>query len=972
MKEIEYQKKYIKKLVDTANDFLTDEDRDSGTIIFKAPTGSGKTYMISQAITQMVKENSNVAFAFIWISVNKLHEQSMNSLSRYFEDECLLECLSNTELNNNTIEQNEIMFVNWESINKENSLFRVDNEQNWNLQTVIENTKDEGKTIVLLIDESHRNAKTDKSQELIDIISPKLVIEITATPKSSSGTLVDIPLQAVIREGMIKKEIQINNAKQDSIKNNTDLLHAALRKRKQLQTAYQSLGKNINPLLLIQIPNKKANDIINPEDEIIEILSNQNISIHNGRLAVWLSGDKVNTEEMESNINPVEVLIFKEAIALGWDCPRASILFLQREWNNERFEFNIQTLGRIMRMPEQTHYERNPELNIGYIYSASNAFTVVEDLAKDYVSEQKLVIDNDIYSKKPKLISEYIRRKRELTRLSGDFKAMFNQASENSNLKNNINTNVTQISKTIKLLGKIDELDKVQDVTFDISKSITKNKAEVQNSYDKFIRQMVTPYEVARSQNILKTAIRSWFKVEFNIGDDDVIQLIVMSQSQGNNSQFKQVIEEAKDLYKNLPTKTDEIIQNPNWEVPVFVNIFSNFELVNPSKKSILKQEDSKCYLAKKDINNASELSKPEMEFITKLEASDDYLQWWFKNGKGEAKYFSVAYKKEDGYLYNFYPDFILKTKKETIIVEIKDDKDFKAENYYKLLAGKNYLTLLNSDETTHFFILSPVDYFDFFKRLDEMDLNSFESIYERNLTKFIRSQQLHILAKVESNEKLSKVEEEYQEIFVEYENSLTKLKDEAFKRELAELELEEAKKIVEQYKSNIEVLSKSQKEEKANEHSSQMNISIPFNICVLGEVSDQALIRNELNKYFAKIGIDTLDWDIEFFNNVRLENSTILRSLQKGQSKYSLVIIGQIYHHSGKGNSKANIISELKSEKYIPHIIGSTPKDLLTPDKIIAGLHNYLHDIPNRDTYNNLLDYTDIQKGCCKTSLKD
>ena len=106
-----------------------------------------------------------------------------------------------------------IMFVNWESINKKNSLFRVDNEQNWNLQTVVKNTKDEGRTIVLLIDESHKNAKTDKSQELIDIISPRLVIEITATPKASTGTLIDIPLQAVIREGMIKKEIQINNAK---------------------------------------------------------------------------------------------------------------------------------------------------------------------------------------------------------------------------------------------------------------------------------------------------------------------------------------------------------------------------------------------------------------------------------------------------------------------------------------------------------------------------------------------------------------------------------------------------------------------------------------------------------------------------------------------------------------------------------------------------------------------------------------
>lgn len=951
MKEIEYQKKYVRRLVDTATEILTDEDRDTGTIVFKAPTGSGKTYMVSQAMTHIVKENPNVAFAFIWISVNKLHEQSLNSLSRYFEDERLLECLTNSELNNNTIEQNEIMFVNWESINKENSLFRVDNELNWNLQTVVENTKDEDKTIVLLIDESHRNAKTDKSQELIDIISPRLVIEITATPKPSTGTLIDIPLQAVIREGMIKKEIQINAAKQEQVKSNKDLLLFALRKRKQLQTAYQSLGTNINPLLLIQIPNRKANDIIQPEDEIIEILSNQGISVQSGKLALWLSEDKRNKEDVESNISPVEVLIFKEAIALGWDCPRASILFLQREWNNERFEFNIQTLGRIMRMPEQMHYEDKPELNVGYVYSASNAFTIVEELAKDYVSEQKLIIDNEIYNKRPQLFNEHIRRKRELTRLSGDFKTVFNEAAKANNLKEKINTNVTQISKQIKLSGKIEELDKEQDVAFDNSRTIEKSKAEIQNSYDTFIRQIVAPYEVARSQNILKTTIRSWFKNEFGIGDEDIIQLIVMSQSKGNYGNFKTTIEEAKDLYKNLPTKTDETITNPNWEVPTFVNIFSNFEEVKPSTKSILKQEDTNCFLAKTNKNGNSELSKPEKDFIARMEASDDYLQWWFKNGKGEAKYFSIAYKKEDGFLYGFYPDFILKTKKETIIVEIKDDKDFKADNYYKLLAGRDYLTRLdtNSEEKTRFYILSPVDYFDFFKHLNDMNLDSFEAIYERRLTKFIKSQQLQISAKIESKEKLSKSEEEYKELFAEYENSLSKLEDEAFKRELAELELEEARKINEQYKSNIEILFKhSDSIKKTEDDAVEISVPTPFNICILGEVSDEALIRNQLNRHFQKLGVDTIDWSVDFYDNAKLQNSKILRSLQKGQSKYSLIVTGQIFHHSGKGNEKANIIAELKNGKYIPHIIGCSPKELLTPDTLTEVIHKYLTQIGN------------------------
>ena len=943
MKEIQYQKKYINKLANTAKELLNDEYRDSATIVFKAPTGSGKTYMVSQALTQIVKDNLNMEFSFIWISVNNLHEQSLNSLSRYFEDERLLDCITNTDLNDNAIEQNQIMFINWESINKENSLFRVDNEQNWNLKTVIENTKDNGKTIVLLIDESHRNASTDKSKELIDIINPQLIIEITATPKNTSGTLIDIPLKEVIEEGMIKREVHINDEKSSVVKSNEDMLRLALRKRTQLQTAYRSLGKDINPLLLIQIPNKRINDIINPEDEIIGYLSDQGLTIQNGKVAIWLSEDRRNKEDIELNNSPVEVLIFKEAIALGWDCPRASVLFLQREWNNERYEFNIQTLGRIMRMPEQMHYVDNPELNYGYVYTASENFTIVEDLARDYVSQQRMTIDHSIYNSRPKLFSEHIRRKRELTRLSGDFKGVFFQATNEYDLRNKINCDVTQILKTIKLNAIVEELDTggEQEVQFKDKKQISRSKAEIQSLYDGFIRKMVNPYEVARSQNILKTAIRSWFKTEVGIADDDIIQMIVMSLSQNNNSHFKQVIEAAKELYKNLPTKQDEVSTNSNWEVPVNVDIFSNFEEIKPSLKSILKQVDVNCFIAKLDKNGKSELSVPEKKFISEMESTDDYLQWWYKNGKSESKYFCIAYKKEDGFYYGFYPDFILKTKKETIIIEIKDDKDFKADNYYKLLAGKQYLERIQTEEKIRFYILSPNCFFDFFQKLNDMDLDNYESIYEHNLRTFIKSQQLQIQAKIDNNEKLTKLEQEYQELFEEYDKSLSAWDDEKQKRELLELDLEQARIIIEQYKTNLDILSNTFRPFEATPQ--KIRVDIPFQICILGEVSDVAQVRYELNSYFEKIGIVSTDWDVDFYNNSKLQNTNIYKILQKGQTKYHLIVIGQIHHHSGKGNQSANIISELKNEKYIPFIVCGSPKDVLTPDRLIKKLNDYL-----------------------------
>ncbi len=936
MKQVAYQEEYINELTETAVKLLNDKYRDQGAIVLKAPTGSGKTYMISQAITKIVKQQgSKASYCFIWLSVNSLHEQSRQSLSQYLEDEKLLECITIDDIQNNTIEENEIVFINWDSLIKENNVFRMENEKDWNLQSVVANTKDEGREIILIIDESHRTAKAEKAKEVINEIQPKLTIEMTATPSSISGTLIEIPLGRVIAEGMIKSEVQINpNSKH--IKENKDLLNVALKKRKELQLAYKELGTDINPLLLIQIPNKKQTDSSNPEDYIIGLLADHDITERNGKLAIRISG--VDIKELDEKVKPhnseIDVLIFKEAIALGWDCPRASIIFLQREWKQERYSFNIQTLGRIMRMPEQMHYPTKTILNIGYVFSASDNFEIVQELANDYVSNLQMERDEDLNTKPVKLTSEFIRRKRELTRLSGDFKKCLFEAAKELKTKDEINTSIKQITKTVAIDGKVKELDKEQkqEIEFSEKTSIKKDIKEVADSYINFCADMSNPYAKARSTNIIKSSLRSWFKDEFEIGDEDQISLIVMNRS--NNSSIKTLLEEAKEKYKNLPTKDEEILQNTNWEIPESISIFTDYEILSNSNKSIIKQPDEKKLFVKKNKNGKIELSIPEVDFIKELDKTDDDILWWFKNGVSESKYFGIAYKKSDGFHYGFYPDFLIKTKKETIIVEIKDDKDFKPENALKLQAGRNYISRVQNKEKVRFYMLSPIDYSRFFNLLKDQDLDKFKSTFEERLLRYNQSQKKLIENKTDQTEK----DKEILDLLSELDQTINELKDQKFKNELLEMELSEAQE-------NVQTLAKSLTEIKPDkEEAKEIKIDKPFNICVLGEVSDQTLISKELNKYFDKIGVGTKDWNIEYFNNSKLQNSNVLRSLHKGQSKFSLIVTGQIFHHSGKGNAKANIISELKNEKYIPHCIGSNPKDLLTPEKIIEVIDDYIN----------------------------
>ncbi|MCF8357063.1 MAG: hypothetical protein K9H48_21690, partial [Melioribacteraceae bacterium] len=120
------------------------------------------------------------------------------------------------------------------------------------------------------------------------------------------------------------------------------------------------------------------------------------------------------------------------------------------------------------------------------------------------------------------------------------------------------------------------------------------------------------------------------------------------------------------------------------------------------------------------------------------------------------------------------------------------------------------------------------------------------------------------------------------------------------------------------------------------------INIPKPFNISILGETSDNDFVRKELRKYFARYGLKVTEWNVNFYNNTKLKNTKVLDKLKKGQSKFNLIITGQIYFHSGKGNKKANLLTELKKDKYIDYIVGCSPKKLLTINDIIKNLEEY------------------------------
>lgn len=663
-----YQEKAIVKLKQEVNELL-DEDENE-ICIFKSPTGSGKTLMMAEFLKRLIDSRiDGKKLSFVWIAVNKLHDQSRDSLKKYYAPLGIgLKCSYFEDLDGKKIGENEILFLNWDSINKKGNIYVRENEWDNNLTNIVARTKDEGRIIILIIDESHRNATTEKSKELIDDIGPKVTIEVSATPQLKNAFRgVKVKLKDVKDEGMIKKEIAVNPEFEDfkrdkEIADKTAdefVIEAALKQRMNLAKLYKAEEANINPLMLIQIPNSHKG-LIDKKDSVVQLLDKYGITTKNGRLAIYLSDkeSKINLENIEKNENEVEVMIFKQAIAVGWDCPRAAILVLLREWRN--VVFSIQTIGRIMRMPKHHHYN-NPNLNVGYVFTSLSDIGIAEDIAREYITvfESKR---RDNY-RDVNLTSYHSKRFREETRLSLDFVPIFFRAAEELKLKDKILLKHSIVSTNLIATGKVYDVDKkTKKIEKKGTLDIPKNKDELQNAFDFFARENLTPYAPEmRSIKRINDSLYRFFAKFFEMGEDDWPKIRAIVLAKENRQSVIDVINRAKEFYQEAVGKGKyELIQNDGlWNVPKVINYNQNFVKKN-YKRSVIQP-----YYAKiRSANNLSafeEDSDIEVKFIEYLNEANK-VKWWFKNGKQDGSYFAVPYV-ENGREKPFYLDFIVMLK---------------------------------------------------------------------------------------------------------------------------------------------------------------------------------------------------------------------------------------------------------------------------------------------------------------------
>jgi type III restriction enzyme len=665
-----YQEKAIDELRKKANELL--DLQGSKTIVFKAPTGSGKTYMMAEFLKTLVEYRPDAkTFSFIWTAPRQLHTQSKAKLTSYYHDSKALRCVDFEDLVDTQIGENEILFLNWESINKADNIYIRENERDFNLSHVIQNTLDSGRIIILVIDESHHSAKTETSLELIAMIQPKVTVEVSATPNIRGDESVTVHRERVIDEGMIKKRIAINPGFRNQIERQTAeeltvssqagesanqyILRMALDKRAELAGKQVAAGSNVNPLMLIQLPDARQG-VADIKDEIVQILKdNHDITIENGKLAIYLSEDKENLANITRNDSKVEVMLFKQAIALGWDCPRAAILALFRDWRS--FTFSTQTLGRILRMPELKHYD-DDELNTGYVFTNLSDFSIQEEMAGDFLTIQH-ASRKEIYQSVA-LRSVYSRRFRELTRLAPQFITDFLDTAAEYGLKDKLDIEIDDARMNLIADGIIENAD-VQFLHIAEGKPENgfaaniieriRTPMEAQRALDLFVRDNLAPFAPeSRSIGRVKESIYRFFKHDFFMQfphNGLKAQLIVLAPQ--NRQHFLNVLNVSKEKYQaGVIEREKELVVVEAWEVPTSYNYNHRYH-----SRAMQKAIFEPYY----ELENASQIEK---DFAVFLDSTLPDVEWWFKNGDQDATFFAVPYD-ENGEQKTFYVDWIVK-----------------------------------------------------------------------------------------------------------------------------------------------------------------------------------------------------------------------------------------------------------------------------------------------------------------------
>ncbi|HOE53933.1 MAG TPA: DEAD/DEAH box helicase family protein [Bacilli bacterium] len=695
-------------------------------VVFKAPTGSGKTFMAASLFEELAGEHSDINFCILWACPGKgeLHKQSHDAVKTYLGGNPVCSLLEEDFFGSRKfIKNKEIVFINWEKLIQKdkgtgawaNNLMK--DQEGMNFIDVIDQTKKNGTKVVLVVDESHIGSSAKaRIQEFINtIIIPSILLEMSATPLNDHID-VEVNPEDVIKEGMIKEDVIVNEGikKEDKSLEEKDsellILEKGFAKREEIVKKYAELNINVNPLVLIQIPNVDEGEA--KKLVIKDFLREKGITEANGKLKLWCDNhDPFDKKEIRKNNDITEYLIFKTAVATGWDCPRAHILVKFREGKSETFE--TQTIGRILRTAEAKSYD-DPLLDNAYIFTNIWTFETKQDSYNPNKIKTEWTKMREGYTQlrvwaQTKLISFYRSRQEDYNSADSRFgeylfksfmkrmglteedrnNVLFNDPNrlEDAGLKLETNTGDVILEETNLGMENIAEERTITGNAVNVQMS----ENDVQAQYNAIIRDNLNGLAYVRSKSPINTAIM------------DVLSTFIKGFPRAEKvKRYMQIVVNNRELFA-------EVISEATAE-------FRQMLSVNAGKKGVrydFKIEESRAYSSETHttllgikslynplfvLKNASgQVNYLEKNFLQYLD-TQNVVEWYWENGSELMRInFGISYNNG---MNTFQPDFIIKFKDGSVgIFDTKpNDETNLADTTVKNEALRDYLYDINQN----------------------------------------------------------------------------------------------------------------------------------------------------------------------------------------------------------------------------------------------------------------------------------
>lgn len=361
----------------------------------------------------------------------------------------------------------------------------------------------------------------------------------------------------------------------------------------------------------------------------------------------------------------------KQAISTGWDCPRAKILVKLREGMSEQFE--IQTIGRIRRMPEARHYD-DDLLDFCYVYTFDETYKagLLSSMDKAYETRRLFLKDKcktfTLTKELRDLDSNGLGEREVLNKIYDHLIAKYHLGADKKDNRMILTGHGFVFGNEIlgqALHGQFVKTDMIMKSTayFTTRQRVNTHEHGMQLLHSADSIKTAIGMQTAKVKTILERLFRK--------GGSQKKKLLSLDTAEF----YAFVINNVHLLKEDFRAVTSSMAQQQAFTMPKTVPFRipeQDFFKYDPGVKNEIEYLNNAYHEYTSGYATSTVRSTSEMLFEQYCEKRDD-IEWIYKNGDSGQQYFSIVYQDGIQHQWLFYADYIVMKKDGTVwVIETK------------------------------------------------------------------------------------------------------------------------------------------------------------------------------------------------------------------------------------------------------------------------------------------------------------